>query len=470
MTNRRLAVLAALAAILLAVTAFLYRGRPKATVGRRAGTRLIQGLAPENVWSIEVARGNVKTTLVRDGDRFAIEERSGYPADTQKVNELLVNSLEIRIKEKIGDSASSHEALGVALDSPEARTVTLKDKDGETLLGYVAGKDIGYNRGMYVRLLDEDETFAAEESIRVHVRATDYMNKDVAEVKKDDVERVTVRRGDMTYVSRRDEKGDITLENIPEGKQPIKTGVLFEHELVFDALDRLEIVDVTSADEAGDFAWDKEHTAELKSGLKYVIRFAEKDAKHYAVFSAQPPPPDRVNEARRMIRGRKESDAKLKEREAVILAAEEAIAFKKRHEGWVYEVSLYRADAMTKPFAKLIEDIPAPEVEPEEIAASHILIAWAGAERSKATRTKEEANALAVQVLMKARKRGADFAKLAEENSDDPVSKTEGGDLGTFKRGVMDKAFEDAAFKLKVGELSGIVETPFGWHIIKRTK
>lgn len=62
---------------------------------------------------------------------------------------------------------------------------------------------------------------------------------------------------------------------------------------------------------------------------------------------------------------------------------------------------------------------------------------------------------------------GEDFAVLARELSDDPGSAAEGGDLGSFARGAMDPAFEDAAFALPVGELSDIVRTPFGLHLIE---
>jgi parvulin-like peptidyl-prolyl isomerase len=79
---------------------------------------------------------------------------------------------------------------------------------------------------------------------------------------------------------------------------------------------------------------------------------------------------------------------------------------------------------------------------------------------TKAERAKLEA------VLARARA-GEDFAKLANEFTEDPSGKGSGGDLGWFGRGVMVKPFEDAAFALKPGEVSGVFETQFGFHIVK---
>jgi len=98
----------------------------------------------------------------------------------------------------------------------------------------------------------------------------------------------------------------------------------------------------------------------------------------------------------------------------------------------------------------------------EERRASHILI---GFEKLG----KDKARAKAEEVLKEVRKNPAAFADLARKNSDDPGSAAKGGDLGFFGSGMMVKPFEDATFALKEGEISGIVESDFGFHIIKLT-
>jgi peptidyl-prolyl cis-trans isomerase C len=80
--------------------------------------------------------------------------------------------------------------------------------------------------------------------------------------------------------------------------------------------------------------------------------------------------------------------------------------------------------------------------------------------------TKEEARKKAQDLLDRVRK-GEDFARLAKENSADPGSKDRGGEYDFFRRGMMVAEFENAAFALKTGETSGLVETEFGFHIIK---
>ncbi|SBT10200.1 PpiC-type peptidyl-prolyl cis-trans isomerase [Candidatus Accumulibacter aalborgensis] len=100
----------------------------------------------------------------------------------------------------------------------------------------------------------------------------------------------------------------------------------------------------------------------------------------------------------------------------------------------------------------------------EERRASHILILTNG------DGDKEKAKARAEEVLKEIQKSPARFAELAKQFSQDPGSAEKGGDLGFFARGTMVKAFEDAVFKARENEISGLVQSEFGYHIIKLTE
>jgi peptidyl-prolyl cis-trans isomerase C len=102
---------------------------------------------------------------------------------------------------------------------------------------------------------------------------------------------------------------------------------------------------------------------------------------------------------------------------------------------------------------------------PEQVKASHILIR---VDPNAPPEKKEEAKKKINQVLNEA-KSGKDFTELAKKYSEEPGAAETGGDLGYFGRGAMVPPFEEAAFKLKPGEISDIVETQFGYHIIKLT-
>jgi peptidyl-prolyl cis-trans isomerase C len=100
----------------------------------------------------------------------------------------------------------------------------------------------------------------------------------------------------------------------------------------------------------------------------------------------------------------------------------------------------------------------------EQVRASHILIRV----NPQADQSQKEISRKKIETIEQRLKNGEDFAELARQNSEDPSS-ARGGDLGYFGRGRMVKPFEDAAFALKPGEISGVVETQFGYHLIKVT-
>jgi parvulin-like peptidyl-prolyl isomerase len=137
--------------------------------------------------------------------------------------------------------------------------------------------------------------------------------------------------------------------------------------------------------------------------------------------------------------------------------------------------SFYEAEKSDPEYAALFKS-------PEMVQASHILIAArrsmiASEIRSRRNAAASEIDSLvseeverrrqrALAILSRARK-GADFSRLAREHSDDPATRERGGDLGLFTRDAHTKPFDDAAFALRPGQISEIIETEYGFHIIK---
>jgi len=127
-----------------------------------------------------------------------------------------------------------------------------------------------------------------------------------------------------------------------------------------------------------------------------------------------------------------------------------------------------------------------PEFQmPERVTASHILISarpllisqqlasekhLAGDELQRAVNEEMERRRKLAEELRRKAQAGADFAALVRQSSEDPASRERGGDLGTFTRNTHTRAFDDAAFALKPGMVSDVVQTDFGFHVIKVSK
>jgi hypothetical protein len=111
----------------------------------------------------------------------------------------------------------------------------------------------------------------------------------------------------------------------------------------------------------------------------------------------------------------------------------------------------------------------AKDTQPEEISAQHLLVMYQGSKSAPASvkRTRDEARIRAGEAL-DAVKHGQDFDKVVSSYTDEPGGAVRRGRLGRFTRDRMVKAFSDAAFALEVGEVSKVIESPFGFHVIRR--
>ncbi|MFO0758816.1 MAG: peptidylprolyl isomerase [Byssovorax sp.] len=116
---------------------------------------------------------------------------------------------------------------------------------------------------------------------------------------------------------------------------------------------------------------------------------------------------------------------------------------------------------------------PGMDQAPKEMfGAKHLLVMYKGSRRAApgVERSKEEAKARAIEAQKKAKDPKNKFEDLVKEYSDEPGAAARGGDLGKFPKGAMVPEFQNALDKMKVGEISDIVETPFGFHVILRTQ
>jgi len=123
-----------------------------------------------------------------------------------------------------------------------------------------------------------------------------------------------------------------------------------------------------------------------------------------------------------------------------------------------------RVSAPEEDVRKFYEQNVARYTVAEERRASHILVK---APKEAPAAERQKAKAKADALLEQLRKAPATFAEVAKKNSDDPGSAERGGDLDFFGRGAMVKPFEDAAYAMKPGEISNVVESDFGFHIIR---
>jgi parvulin-like peptidyl-prolyl isomerase len=108
---------------------------------------------------------------------------------------------------------------------------------------------------------------------------------------------------------------------------------------------------------------------------------------------------------------------------------------------------------------------------PEQVAAQHLLVMYDGSRSAPKSikRTREEARARAFEALARI-KAGEDFDKVVAAYTEEPGGAARHGDLGRFSPDQMVKPFSDAAFALDVGQVSTVIETPFGFHVIRRTE
>lgn len=354
MSDKKLVVLGIIAVFMVTLAVVLSRvsGKPKAASG--GPTYLIQGLDTAEIGSIVVGKGDDAVTLTRQGRGFVVTTKDNYPAETKQINDLITNCLDIQTAQFVTDNPANHEDLEVTEQKARSVVKFLKP-DSSPLTGVIVGKYKETGQGTYVRLAASDKVYVTPEVPWIRSGALDYMDQNLVSAKREDIESVTITSADGQYSLKAEQDGQkAVLENVPEGKKLKET----DANRVLTALTDLRLTDVRKKSaEGSDLKFDRQYVCRLKNSTVYTINIAKKDDKTYITCQA-----DFTGERPTTV-SKTESEEQLKEKEAKLLADDNAKQFTAKHQPWIYEIADWKAKDLTKPLADLLED---KKEEPKE--------------------------------------------------------------------------------------------------------
>lgn len=348
------AVLAVAGAVAVTVS-----NRPTTSDETSETARLFPGLADHlnDVGRIIIARKADTVTVVKKGDAWGVAEKHDYPADFRKVRKLLVDLAELRPLEKKTSTPSLFADLQLEdLSAPDAKSVlvTLKGADGKDLLATYVGKQrfarggTG-NDGVYIRKTNENQTWLAKGTLGVDQGAVNWLDRELADVAHERVEKVVVTQPDGASITVSREKvtdPHFTLAAVPKDKKPKSE---YDVDQEASSLEGLQLDDVSPAAGVAAPADGKLGKAEIATfdGLVIHVELLPKDKETWVRFAASYAAP-----------AAKPSDAdakagKLKTAEEV---QKEVAALNAKAKGWVYKLPDWKLDNLRKKMADLVED------------------------------------------------------------------------------------------------------------------
>ncbi len=359
MDNRKLGILAGVAAVMVlwavVQARFAAGGHGQPASGP---AYLVQGLDPASIQSITVGEGEKAVKISRKDNQFVVASKSSYPADTKQINDLITKVLDIQTSDFYTGNPNNQEDLGIT--EKKARSVVKFFKEGGALLtGVVVGEAQDEGKGTYIRLVDSNEVYVTANAPWFRSGALEYVNQELVNVKREDVNSVTVRTPEGSYVLKPVKGSDaVVMEGMP-ADQKLKES---DAKAVLTGLTSLRFDDVNQPSQVSGLIFDHEYTCRLNNSTEYQFKLAQKGNKTYLLASAEYTDPKKVT----INTGQVDSPEELKKKEAILLAQENAQKFTLRHKDWIYEMPDWKAKSLTKKQAELFEakEKPAEAAQP----------------------------------------------------------------------------------------------------------
>jgi hypothetical protein len=354
MSNQKLGILAVVAAVMVFLAVITAR-TSVGTRGKLSGPAyLIQGLDTAAIDSISVAEGDKQVRIRRQGQggQFVVQDVN-YPADAKQINDLITKALDIKTIDIYTSDAANHGELEVGDEKPRGAIKFFKP-DGSLLAGIVIGKTRDSGEGTYVREASSNDVYLTNDSPYIRTRPLDYINQEVASIKGEDVNMVTVTTPEGSYTLRAEKDGgdDVLMDGLPADKK-LKDS---DAKSVFTVLQGLRFEDVNTPAQVTGLSFDRKYVARMDNSTEYTLELAKKGDKTYLLASAAYTDPAKVT----INPDKKDSPEELKKKEAILMAQADAQRFSLRHKGWIYTIPDWKAKHLLMSQADLLEDKEKP--------------------------------------------------------------------------------------------------------------
>jgi hypothetical protein len=355
MSNKNLTILG-IAAVLMASWAIVQSKIAGKAIKPtpKIATYLIQGLEPAAIASIIVGTDPNSVKLNRVEKSFVVANLDNYPAEMKVVNDLITNILDMKTLDIITSNPDNFTELQV-VDNKYRSLVKFFDKDGKLIAGVIAGKRATNIGGTYVRMVGSNDVYTVERINYAYDSAMQYVKKTILELKEDDIASVFVTDPNGSYTLNRDPAGgEIVLSGIKQGQK----GKPEECKQIFGALENLSFESVMNESSVPkNIIFDRTYSCMLKDSTIYALSFAKSDGKTLARCRAE------FSDTNDVVKENKvESKEELKRKEAKLLGKDNVDKFNKNHLGWVYVITPWRAEALTKKLADLTVEDPSKKV------------------------------------------------------------------------------------------------------------
>lgn len=320
----KLKTLSILTSILFVTSLFVYSHENKRGTDLLQGSDYIKGLDINKVQKIALSfTGGKKITLTRDVNKFVLENYKSYPADTAKVNDLVFKIANIQVKEKVDSDVDKDDLKKYELTQEKRRyLVELFDNDGKKTVAFSVGKSYK-GKGNYLFKEGQKDIYLSQENLWLNSSYKDFINTVLLEVKKDDVEKVTLKTDKELEVTNENKK----LSDYLNGLSSLR----FEDYLI-----------VTEPKAQG-LRFSQDVKIKLKNKLIYKLSLAKEKKEHFVKLSAL------MEEApKQFVVNKDDGKEELQKIEDVIKAQGEAQKINMEKGSWVYKVDKSTYEKLAK--------------------------------------------------------------------------------------------------------------------------